>query len=714
MCYAVPLPLELLEITTMFKVFRYSVVGVLLSMMVHTADARPYGNSDSAADADTMQLEEVVVTGQFAPQTLRNSVYKVRVINSKDITQKAATNVQSLLNTELGVRLSNDMALGETDFELMGMSGNNVKVLIDGVPVVDRGANKQSLSQIDINSIERVEIVEGPMSVVYGTDALAGVINIITKKVEVDADAHTLAVQARVQEETAGNEYQPFANNGLHDEHVNVSWAGKQGYYVGGAFTRHASGGWTGDKTGREKQWQPKEQYIGGGNVGYKNDKLHAWYRVDYLSEDINTPINAVSAKPTEVTDRHYFTDRYTHQLQGDWQAHRKLNVNLAASYQDYVRRTHTVITDETTGAYWLSMTDAAQDKSFCRTAFARATALWNVSPTLNLQPGIEYQWEKAGGDRIQGEPDITNYSAFLSAEWTPWKGVNIRPGIRSVYNSVYPAPPVIPSLNTKFTLADKVDLRVSYAYGFRAPALRELYFSFHNANHNIDGNSELKAESSNNFTGSVTWRMIEKTTLRFTTTLSGFYNDFNDRIDIVPDAYDASHYSYGNVLKYKTTGATWENIVYWKNLRAQVNVAYVGRYNNYADDQQYAADDLPQFRFSPEVTSSVIYTLPTSETAFSVFYKFTGARKEYYNDNGVLDLRGMKSFHWADLTVSQPFLDNYITLTAGVKNIFDVTTVENNSGGGHGDTSNAGSRFVGCGRSYFIGLSFNLNHKIK
>ena len=131
---------------------------------------------------DINQLEEVVVTGQFSPQSMKNSLYKVRSVNSDQIRQKAPLDVQSLLNTEIGIRLSNDMALGETDFELMGMSGNNVKILMDGIPMIDRGSTKQSLSQLDVNRIERVEIVEGPMSVVYGTDALAGVINIITKK----------------------------------------------------------------------------------------------------------------------------------------------------------------------------------------------------------------------------------------------------------------------------------------------------------------------------------------------------------------------------------------------------------------------------------------------------------------------------------------------------------------------------------------------------
>ena len=72
--------------------------------------------------------------------------------------------------------------------------------MLDGIPLIDRGATKQSLSQLDVNSIERVEIVEGPMSVVYGTDALAGVINIITKKGDGYSEENTWRVGARVQE----------------------------------------------------------------------------------------------------------------------------------------------------------------------------------------------------------------------------------------------------------------------------------------------------------------------------------------------------------------------------------------------------------------------------------------------------------------------------------------------------------------------------------
>src|SRR6476660_9487761 len=139
--------------------------------------------SPGFAQLDSLKLlGEVVVTGQYKPQSVKNSVYQVRVINSERIRLSSATNVQQVLNNQLGFRFSNDNTLGMTDVQLNGMGGNSVKILLDGVPMVDRYDQRVSLSQIDINNVERIEIVEGPMSVSYGTDAMAGVINIITKR----------------------------------------------------------------------------------------------------------------------------------------------------------------------------------------------------------------------------------------------------------------------------------------------------------------------------------------------------------------------------------------------------------------------------------------------------------------------------------------------------------------------------------------------------
>ncbi|HAO46224.1 MAG TPA: hypothetical protein DCQ97_04825 [Chitinophagaceae bacterium] len=104
-------------------------------------------------------LSEVIITGQYKPQSVKKSVYQVRVINSERIKLSGATNVQQVLNNQVGFRFSNDNTLGTTDVQLMGMSGRNVKILLDGVPMIDRGDTRESLNQVDINSIERIEIV---------------------------------------------------------------------------------------------------------------------------------------------------------------------------------------------------------------------------------------------------------------------------------------------------------------------------------------------------------------------------------------------------------------------------------------------------------------------------------------------------------------------------------------------------------------------------
>lgn len=96
------------------------------------------------------ELNAVVITGQFGPQSVRNSVYQVRTITNEQIKLRGATNIQTVLSTELGMRFSNDLTLGTTDVQLMGMSGQNVKVLLDGVPLVDRGSTRESIGQIDI------------------------------------------------------------------------------------------------------------------------------------------------------------------------------------------------------------------------------------------------------------------------------------------------------------------------------------------------------------------------------------------------------------------------------------------------------------------------------------------------------------------------------------------------------------------------------------
>lgn len=657
-------------------------------------------------------LDDVVVTGQFTPQSVKNSVYQVRTISHEQIRLRGATNVQTILNTELGMRFSNDLTLGTSDVQLMGMSGQNVKVLLDGVPMVDRGSTRESIGQIDINTIDRIEIVEGPMSVNYGSDALAGVINIITKKGESGAN---WTLNARVQEETAGSEYNAFQNNGTHIENIGGSWQ-KNRWQVSGNLTRNFFGGWQGLSTGRAKEWMPKEQWLSTAGFSYKTAKFYGWYRFNGADETLKSFGNTYTNTQTgnlAATDQFYITNRWFHQFQGEYTVNDKLSLTGAASYTDYSRETQTTDIDLITGRRTLSLNQGTQDKSIFNTTFVRITAQHKFSSAVFLQHGIDVNLNGSSGARIEGSPTINEYAYFASTEIKFSPGINIRPGFRILKNSVYDAPPIIPSINTKFVLAKGLDLRIAYARGFRSPALRELYFTFFDSNHSIKGNTNLKAESSNSTNAFLSYQVKESATLKINTVLGVYYNVFNNLITIGTDPNDPKVSTYLNVDKNKTAGLTWNNTIFWNNLQATVGVSHIGRYNQFS-----ATESLPEFVWSNEINTNLRYVFPEIGTSLSVYYKYTGKYPSYQSvttDAGVQTrLAETSGFHTSDVTINKT-VNKYISIVGGVRNLFDVTRVNNtavDTGGAH--SSGGGAIPMSYGRSFFFGLTaqFSKNRK--
>lgn len=649
-------------------------------------------------------LQDAVVTGQFGKQSLRNSIYQVRTIDSEKIKARGATNIQTILNTELGIRFSNDPTLGTTDIQLMGMSGQSVKILLDGIPLVDRGATRESLGQIDINNIERIEIVEGPMSVIYGSDALAGVINIISKKGD---GSDNLSVSARIQEETVGKEYNAFDKKGTHNENIGVSWQ-KKGFQLNGAVTRNNFGGWQGDSTGRVKAWMPKEQMLYTAGAGFNKEKWNVWYRFNGTDETIkylgNINVQNIAG------DKDYITKRWFHQAQGQYQANDKLGFTGALSYTDYSRKTLSTNIDFNTGRRTLSLDAAAQDKSIFTTFFFRGTALYKLSPSVSLLPGIEINNNNASGARISGSPTINEYAFFLSSELKITPAIKLSPGLRFIKNSIYDAPPVIPSINAKVTLNRTFDLRMGYARGFRSPALRELYFDFHDASHSINGNVNLKAEYSDSFNAFLVWHAMQHSSLKVTSTLGGFYNVFHDRIDTGFDPNNPSQTTYLNISLYKTTGVSLDNKFYWKNLQASVGATYIGTYNEILDESEGIEEDLPEFMWSPEINVNLLYTFTKIGASVNFFYKYTGKKPAYAiisTDPVTASLRQINGFNMADLTITKT-LGKYVSLIGGAKNLFNLTGIRNTTLGSGHDATGPGFN----GRSYFLGMNINWSKK--
>ena len=653
------------------------------------------------------ELGEVVVTGQYKPQSAKNSVYQVRTISKERIQKQGATKLQDALSNELNIRFSQDLSTGGSDITMMGLKGQNVKILIDGVPMVGRqGTNNEiDINQIDINSIERVEIVEGPMSVVYGADALAGVINIITKK----AAPEKVSVAVRLHEESIGSEY--GIEQGIHNPYAGLTFRRKN-WEAGGGIGYNYFGGWKDTAVDRELVWHKKRQVLGNAFIGFSKGKFSIRYRLDGLDEVITNPGNFLypqqGSGDTLANDQEYLTQRLMHQLQGSVFFNSNFNIQLQSSYTDYSRQVFSTTVSKNTGDIRLNTAPGSQSVvNFTGFTF-RTTAFYRLSKVVSFQPGIDINLENGEGESLkEGSNAINDYAFFVTSEITPTEKINIRPGIRIIENSVYDAPPLIPSVNTKFVLSKNFDLRLSYARGFRAPSIRELYFNFFDANHQIIGNPDLEAETSHSFTGSLNWVKTNKKEVKFTSVLSGFYNDIKNLIDYAVSASDPNVFMLTNVSNSTTAGASVITTARRKQWNVSAGFSYTGFYNDYSESDK----SLPSLQWSPEVNATVGYTFSKIDLNVNLFYKFTGKRPYYtVNTNQEVQLTEQESYHLADLTLTKKAF-KFFTFSAGIRNLFDVDRI-NSSVTSNGVHSSGGTRNIATGRSFFAGVNFNWSKK--
>jgi TonB-dependent siderophore receptor len=133
--------------------------------------------------SETKQLDEVVVTASRVPQSLKDTPGAVTVITKEEIQEKNAQDVGDVLKDVAGLKVLRYGSMGSsTTVHIRGLYSRHVVVMVDGRPLNSPETGEADLSGIPVDNIERVEIVRGPYSALYGANAVSGVVNIITKQ----------------------------------------------------------------------------------------------------------------------------------------------------------------------------------------------------------------------------------------------------------------------------------------------------------------------------------------------------------------------------------------------------------------------------------------------------------------------------------------------------------------------------------------------------
>lgn len=655
-------------------------------------------------DGSISALDELVVTGTAQPTRLKDALSMYRVIDRATIQAQGAVTLDDALKNQLNIRLGNDNILGSS-VGMQGMTADKVKILIDGIPVNGREGGNINIGQLNMNNVERIEMIQGPMSVVYGTDALGGVINIITRK-----EDKSLGLQVGTYYESIGKyNADATATMKINARH-SISLGGGRNFFQGWKYLDQPMT-YQDDtlRYNRNLFFKPKEQFIG--NFGYNytaKSSFRLQFASDFLKENVTNRGMLQVWDPylgCYAFDEYYRTVRSMNRLNmtgkigktGAWQT--QAGFSIYNRLRERVQKNLVTLTEIPTTAKGDQDTSSFKD-------VALRSSYTNSFKKLTYTAGYDINLQFARSTRIsEGTKEIFDYAVYGNVSLPMLKDrLTAQSGLRAARNTVY-SPPLIPSINLLYKPIDKVQIRASYARGFRAPSLKEMYLSFIDMNHYLVGNENLQAEYSHHLQLSSSWQVYEKQGDYLQFILTGFYNDVYNGIVLVPIKPEDStsiEYTYGNVTHQSNAIATAQADGQVGRFHFQLGYSYS---HTFAEAGNFAA-------FSAnEATANLQYAWKKPGINFNLFYKYIGTQpflqpsidgSAYYNGS-------QNAYSILDGSAEKKFWDKRFHLIVGVKNILNVTqlrTTGMSTGGGAHGTATVGGFLP---RSVFASLRFSV-----
>lgn len=495
----------------------------------------------------SMELNPVVVTGTGTYHRADNSPVAVRVVSAKDIKDVQATSIQDALSKLTPNITTHTNGMG-TFVNFNGVSDDYMVILENG----RRLSGDDRWSRISLDNVKRIEIFSGAASALYGSDAIAGVINIITDdgRKEVEASSRTKVM-----------------SHGRMDQDVNVDVnAGKLSSQT--SYNYRQADNWQvnhyqefieTDADGSEHSvlklnGRPMSQGFNSHNLSQKfdwrfNDSWSMYVRGNYYDHETARPQNAMAFTQKKTTDKatgetkYSYTSKpaYTYDLHHNtylygagarWSPNERVHMYLDVYSDNY----------ESSYDYWQTDEKEAWEETRKRTHYVNETlkGIFRLADWNKLSGGIELVQESLNSesDNISGATTYT-YNVFAQDEVNIVKGLEAVVGARYTYNSNFGSR-FTPNIGLFYHIAG-FRFRASYAGGYRTPTLSQLYATDQaktNSRYTIN-NPSLRAEKSH--FGNV---CIEYGNKWMNVSVGGFINKITDMINyrtLTQDEIDAS-----------------------------------------------------------------------------------------------------------------------------------------------------------------------------
>lgn len=406
--------------------------------------------------ADTLSGtgNEIVVTATRTERKLSNVAVPVSIISQKRIQQNGSLRLNDILQEQPGIYLTNGFGTG---VQMQGLNPDYTLILLDGEPMVGRTAGVLDLNRITVGNIKQIEIVKGPSSSLYGSEALAGVINIITDKPK----KSTFNASARYGSYNTGD--------------FNLSGSIRKNKFAYQGFGNiYRTDGFSIRPNSVERAIAPIKRYTMQHNLSwYFSDKTNLSLNIRWNDEQIKNIIS--------VTNNGNITTSEGAEKNKDLNA----TLQLAHRFNSRVKNTSRMYGTRYESLQELATTNGTPYTDYFKQQFGRIENQIDfvINDQFELNTGVGYTVETANSTRYDNSSSTkTNHIgfAFVQSEWKPFSSLTIIGGARYDNNELYAAV-FSPKLALQYKVSDQFSLKASIGRGFKAPDFRQLYLNFTN-----------------------------------------------------------------------------------------------------------------------------------------------------------------------------------------------------------------------------------------
>ena len=609
------------------------------------------------------EIKEVIVTATKTKKNLKNVPITVQVITPEDIKKSQSTDFKTFLENEFsGINFTYDG--GSPNINMMGFGGKYVLFLMNGERMAGETFDNIDYDRIDIDNIERIEIIKGASSSLYGSNAIGGVINIITKdsKSPLDINAGYLYDSSR-------------------DHKLNLSIGTKQkwGNLSVSSFYKMREPYIIKDRI-------PTNRVYNELNVaGFTNYGINP-----KLTFNLSPKINL------SLTPGYYFSERNPGTPASKIVREQYYNYNLGLKTNIKFNDNQNLIVSGTFDRY---------DKyDYFRKIKEKEkkyeNEVWRISSQYNqnlfkkhtLVAGGEVFSEKLlsfmfKNESTGGRENAQTYSAFTQQDWVINPAVTLVTGARMDYHSIFKQYFTF-RLAGMYRFDETMTIRAGYSGGFRSPTLKELYTNwFHpwGGGFQLMGNKNLRPETSDNFNISIDFN-FKKLNLTFITQYSKIKDKINLRGNIGDTLRHVNFHGNTDVLSSEVSA------IYKLNK----NFHFKGSYSYYDIGKRRSENRPHTLTFKAEYIPSAKYYIPS----IIISGKYLSRTKIYDDDSSSFVSYAPYSIWRLQLASKLPL---GFTLTGGINNIFGYTA----------DKVGFYSS-VDIGRTFYLGLKWNFNKKVQ